>query len=151
MRSRDGDGRSAPVDVERVETLIKLLHGARARELLVETESWRISVTRGAAPPRPVAVVPSRTAPAAPEPDHEPPDRVWITAPLVGIFRPGAARLDIGDRVERGQTVGGIESMKIMNPLISEVEGEVTALPVEDGQPVEYGQPLIEIRHEEEA
>jgi biotin carboxyl carrier protein len=135
------------LDVERVETLVRLLHSTRARELIVEAEGWTVSVTKGAAPARPAAAA-RRGAEEAP-PAELPTDRVWITARLVGIFRAGDSGVAIGDEVEPGQTVGGIEAMKILNPLVSEVGGAVTSVAVEDGQPVEYGQRLLEIRCEE--
>jgi biotin carboxyl carrier protein len=70
----------------------------------------------------------------------------WITAPLVGIFRQADPRVKPGDAVSAGQAVGAIESMKIVNPIVSEVDGEVMELLVEEGQPVEYAQPLLQIR-----
>jgi acetyl-CoA carboxylase biotin carboxyl carrier protein len=136
------------LDVERVEALVKLLHGTRVCELTVETEAWKISVTKGPAPARVPAV--ARRGPEEALPAEVPTDRVWITAHLVGIYRAGSPGVAVGDRVEPGQAVGSIEAMKILNPLVSEVGGEITALAVEDGQPVEYAQQLIEIRDEEE-
>src|SRR5205823_787923 len=127
------------------------LHSARARELRVATEHWSVSLVKGTTPSRAAAPVPRGAAPppeAAPTP---PSDRTRLTAPMVGIFRSADPRLHIGEHVEAGQPVGAIESMKILNPLVSEVAGEVTAVPVEDGQPVEYGQPLLELRRLEEA
>jgi acetyl-CoA carboxylase biotin carboxyl carrier protein len=142
------------MDVERVEALARLLHSARARELRVSTEGWSISLVKGSVPSRaapPASGLPRLEAPLPTSPVPGPPsDRSRITAPMVGIFRSAEPRLVIGDHVEAGQPVGAIESMKILNPLVSEFAGEVTAVPVEDGQPVEYGQPLLELRRLEE-
>jgi acetyl-CoA carboxylase biotin carboxyl carrier protein len=137
-----------PLDVERVHSLVKLLHEAGAHELVVEAEGWKIGATKGAAPSRPR--LPRASAPPPSESELPPSDRLLITAPMVGIYRPGDERIEPGDRVEIGQSLGGIESMKVFNPLTSEVVGEVIALMVEDGQPVEYGHPLLEIRVEDE-
>jgi acetyl-CoA carboxylase biotin carboxyl carrier protein len=134
------------MDVERVESLVRLLHSARARELRVTTEHWSVSLIKGAAPSRTAPPAPRAPAPPSAATPVPPSDRTRITAPMVGIFRAAEVRLQIGDRVEAGQPVGAIEAMKILNPLLSEVTGEVTSVPVEDGQPVEYGQPLLELR-----
>jgi biotin carboxyl carrier protein len=140
--------REGRVDVERVEILVRLLHASRARELQIETDGWKVSMTKGAAPARSASGhLPSPLDEFA---IPEPTDRTRITARMVGIFRAATPRLQVGSEVEAGQVVGAIESMKILNPLVSEVQGRVVAAPVEDGQPVEYGQPLLEIRHEEE-
>lgn len=133
------------MNVERVEGLAKLLAGSRARELTVETADWRVALRR--APERRPAghrELPSPLPVAVPEPGAR--GESWITAPLVGIFRQANPRVSIGDQVSEGQVVGAIESMKILHPLVGEHDGEVTELLVEDGQPVEFGQPLLQIR-----
>src|SRR5437867_4231984 len=123
MRSRAGGGRmertKEGVDVERVETLVRLLHSSRARELQIETEGWKVSLTKGAAPARLSAVHQPLSLEEFGPP--VPTDRMWITAPMVGIFRAATPRLQVGSEVETGQVVGAIESMKILNPLVSEV------------------------------
>ncbi len=78
-------------------------------------------------------------------------DTFTIDAPMVGTFysapAPGADPfVQEGDRVEPGQTVAIIEAMKIMNEIVAERPGEVVAILVANGQPVEYGQPLIQFR-----
>lgn len=131
------------MNVERIEALAKLLAGSRARELSVETETWRVALKK--APRAPVeASLPSPRPAALGEPEG--PEPFWISAPMVGIFRQGSPRITVGAQVSEGQVVGAIESMKILNPLVSERDGEVLELLVEDGQPVEFGQPLLQIR-----
>jgi acetyl-CoA carboxylase biotin carboxyl carrier protein len=133
------------MNVERIEALAKLLHGSRARELAIETETWRISLRKAALPRLSLSGgLPS--PPPAPGPEAEEAAPFWISAPLVGIFRQASPRVQVGDQVSEGQIVGALESMKILNPLVSERDGEVLELLVEDGQPVEYGQPLLHIR-----
>jgi acetyl-CoA carboxylase biotin carboxyl carrier protein len=73
-----------------------------------------------------------------------------VTAPLVGLFhvwaRPkGGALVAIGDVVKVGQVVGTIQSLNIINEVESQVAGRVSEIFVLDGQPVEYGQPLMTI------
>lgn len=134
------------MNVERVEALVKLLSGSRARELTVETAAWRVVMRR--APERRASAPAELPAPptAAAAGEVGTPGEFWVTAPLVGLFRQASSRVSIGDQVSEGQVVGAIESMKILNPLVSEHDGEVTELLVEEGQPVEFGQPLLQIR-----
>ncbi len=73
---------------------------------------------------------------------------VTIYAPLVGTFYRAPSPQDkpyiqVGDRVKVGQVICIIEAMKLMNEIESEVDGIVRKILVEDGQPVEYGQPLF--------
>src|SRR6266550_3400503 len=103
------------MDLDRIERLIKLFGRSRARELHVESEGWRLSMSRSPAPA--VGPVPSpltdESPDAATEAGQTIPGLVGITAPLVGIFRQGGVQLQRGDRVEAGAPVGSIESMKI--------------------------------------
>jgi acetyl-CoA carboxylase biotin carboxyl carrier protein len=83
-------------------------------------------------------------APAEPEPSHGQP----ITAPMVGTFYAGSSPKDPpyiheGDTINPGDRVGIIETMKMMNEIESEVSGRITRILVQNGQPVEYGQPLM--------
>jgi len=79
-----------------------------------------------------------------------PPDLKEIKSPMVGTFHaqpePGAEPyVRVGSRVDPGKTLCIIEAMKIMNPLISEVSGVVAEIPVEDAQPIEFGQVLFRV------
>ena len=74
--------------------------------------------------------------------------RFHITAPMVGNFYhapdPGAAPfVQVGDLVERGQHIGIVEAMKLMNPIQAEQPGRVVEVLVGNGHPVEYDQPLV--------
>jgi acetyl-CoA carboxylase biotin carboxyl carrier protein len=68
-----------------------------------------------------------------------------VTAGLVGIFHALRPPLASGDRVAKGQVVGQIEAMRLMNDVAAPAEGIVAAVHVEEGQPVEYGQALFDI------
>ena len=79
-------------------------------------------------------------------------DTKWVTvnSPMVGTFyrspAPGEVPfVEVGDRIRTGQTVCIIEAMKLMNEIEAEVSGQVMQILVENGEPVEYGQPLIRI------
>ena len=109
------------------------------------------------AAPAPQAIAPPPVAePAAPAaPATAPPQADTklkeILSPMVGTFyrapAPGEEPfVSVGDRIQSGQTVCIIEAMKLMNELEAELTGEVVELLVEDGQPVEFDQPLIRVR-----
>jgi acetyl-CoA carboxylase biotin carboxyl carrier protein len=88
-------------------------------------------------------------APAAPTAPAQPEGNI-MKSPMVGTFyrasSPEAkAFVDIGDTVKKGQTVCIIEAMKLMNEIEADHDGVVKAILVENGQPVEYGEPLIVI------
>ena len=102
----------------------------------------------------PVAAAPAAPAPA-PAPAAPPPQAdaklKEILSPMVGTFyrapAPGEDPFtSVGDRIKSGQTVCIIEAMKLMNELEAELTGEVVEFLVEDGQPVEFDQPLIRVR-----
>lgn len=74
-----------------------------------------------------------------------------ITSPIVGIFYTAASPeaepfVNIGDTVSKGQVVGIVEAMKLMNEIESEVDGRIAEVLVKNGEPVEYGQPLFKVR-----
>ena len=78
-------------------------------------------------------------------------DQHIIKSPIVGTFYAGASPeagpfVKVGDRVEAGQTVCIIEAMKLMNEIEADISGEVVRVLVENGQPVEYGEPLFALR-----
>ncbi|MEV4202110.1 acetyl-CoA carboxylase biotin carboxyl carrier protein [Micromonospora globbae] len=110
----------------------------------------------------PVAPPPVARPDAAPPPADQPADgprpaerspvplaaEMVVRAPIVGTFyrapEPGAAPfVAVGDHVRAGQVVGIVEAMKLMNEVTAERAGRVTAVLADDGQPVEYDQPLI--------
>jgi acetyl-CoA carboxylase biotin carboxyl carrier protein len=101
--------------------------------------------TSSAAP----AVAPASAAPSQPAPVAA--DEHIIKSPIVGTFYAGASPdagpfVRAGDKVEAGQTVCIIEAMKLMNEIEADVSGEIARILVENGQPVEYGEPLFALR-----
>jgi acetyl-CoA carboxylase biotin carboxyl carrier protein len=110
--------------------------------------SIRLRGSTSTAPRAAVEVSPDPTADeiaiAAGESEHV------ITAPMIGTFyaspSPGEPLfVQVGDAIEAGQVVGVIEAMKIMNEIIADRSGVVTAVMVGNAQPVEYGSPLIRL------
>lgn len=151
------------MDIRKVKKLIELLEESGIAEIEIREgeESVRISrygqstpqvmmhssagpVGGAAHAPAPVQVhVPSAPAAAAPR-GHT------VNSPMVGIFynasAPGAKPfVEVGSRVNAGDILCIIEAMKILNQIESDKAGVVTAILVENGQPVEYGQPLFVI------
>lgn len=101
-------------------------------------------------PMMPQGVMASQAAPAAADPADIGSDKV-VTSPLVGTFynasSPDAAPfVQAGDTVKKGQVLGIIEAMKLMNEIESEYDGIVEAVLVNNEEVVEYGQPLFRIK-----
>jgi acetyl-CoA carboxylase biotin carboxyl carrier protein len=107
-----------------------------------------IIIASGAAP----QAAPAATSASAPAPESRSTDDLHLVkSPIVGTYyeapSPGAeAFLKVGAYVETGQTLCIVEAMKLMNEIESDISGEVLRIFVENGQPVEYGQPLFGIR-----
>ena len=145
------------VNEELVRKLADLLQETGLNEIEYEVNDHRIRIAKGpdvvslAAPAAAPAVPCAPAAPvatAASAPDAVPAGAV--TAPMVGTVyvasEPGAAPfVKVGDAVTEGQTLLIIEAMKVMNPLAAPRAGTVTQVLVSDGQPVEYGEPLLVI------
>jgi acetyl-CoA carboxylase biotin carboxyl carrier protein len=151
------------MDIRKVKKLIELLDesGIAEIEITEGEESVRISryAANTAAPamvaPMPVQAAapaaPVATAPAAPAPVVEPEeDGYGVTTPMVGTFysasSPGSPDfVQIGDRVNEGDTLCIIEAMKMMNQIEADVSGTIKSIRVQNGEPVEYGQILFVI------
>jgi len=95
---------------------------------------------------------PAAPAPSTPQPQEAPvlPEGHIVKAPMVGTFyrspSPGSKSfVEVGDSVKKGQTICIIEAMKLMNEIEADSDGVVKAALVENGQPVEYGEPLFVI------
>ena len=140
------------LDEKIVRKLSELLQEMGLTEIEYEAGGHRIRVARGAAPAVAAPVVmPQVAAPAGEAPAPGAAEAVpanAVTAPMVGTAyvapEPGAAPfVSVGDTVSEGQTLLIIEAMKVMNQIPSPRAGKVTQILVEDGQPVEYGEPLL--------
>jgi acetyl-CoA carboxylase biotin carboxyl carrier protein len=150
------------MDLRKIKKLIDLLEESNLAELEIKEgeEVVRLSrVPKGgitvAAPaavhmpapaPAPAAVTPAESAPAG---SNLPAGNV-VKAPMVGTFyasaSPGApAFVKVGQQVKAGETLGIIEAMKMFNQIEAEVSGTVQAILVDNGQPVEFDQPMFVI------
>jgi len=150
------------MDIRKVKKLIELLDesGIAEIEITEGEDSVRISRYAQGAPvtaaPAPVAAPApaAAAAPSAPVADAAPApvedDGYLVTAPMVGSFyaaaSPGAAPyVQVGDRVNEGDTLCIIEAMKMMNQIEADVSGVIKSIRVQNGDPVEYGQTLFVI------
>jgi acetyl-CoA carboxylase biotin carboxyl carrier protein len=100
------------------------------------------------AAPAPLAAAPAPTSPA---PAASEPMGPTINSPMVGTFYRSAAPgersfVNIGDAVDENSNVCIIEAMKVMNEIKAEARGTIARILVEDGKPVQYGQPLFELK-----
>lgn len=152
------------MDIRKVKKLIELLEESNVAEIEIHEgeESVRISRHGAAspsffmpagAPPQAPQVSPAPAA-AAPEPSSaapsEPEDGTIVRSPMVGTFyrspSPGTKPfVEEGAEVKLGDTLCIIEAMKILNQIEAEVAGRIKRILVENGQPVEYNQPLFVI------
>ncbi len=144
-------------DHELIRQLATLLDETNLSEIELERDNFRVRVARQITVEAPVAVaapIQASASPAAASPvpaaaSSDPAANPGaIASPMVGTCyrspEPGARTfVEIGDTVTLGQTIIIIEAMKTMNQIPAPRAGKVTAILVEDGQPVEYGEPLV--------
>lgn len=154
------------MDLRKLKTLIDLVQQSGIAELEITEGEEKVRISRGvpggiaAGMPPPAAAyvtaAPSQPAPEAPAPAAaEPaaraePEGHVIKSPMVGTFyrssAPGAKPFaEVGQAVKVGETVCIIEAMKLLNEIESDQGGVIKAILVENGQPVEYGEPLFVI------
>ncbi|WP_420961792.1 acetyl-CoA carboxylase biotin carboxyl carrier protein [Brucella sp. IR073] len=150
--------RSAGIDKEIIRDLAEILNQTDLTDIEIEQGDLRIRVSRQvtinatvpqqapvyAAAPAPVAAAP--VAVEAPKPADA--SKNAVPSPMVGTAylapAPGAKPfIEVGQKVKEGQTLMIIEAMKTMNQIPSPRAGTVTAILVDDAQPVEYGEPLV--------
>ncbi len=137
------------IDEALIRKLAQLLKETGLTEIEFEKEGARVRVNAGGSGP--VVFAAPAAAPAAPAsgaPDA--PAAGSVSSPMVGTAylspEPNAASfVKVGDRVAKGQTILIIEAMKVMNPIPAPHAGTVTQILVQDGQPVEFGEPLMVI------
>lgn len=152
------------MDIRKVKKLIELLEESQIGEIEIHEGEESVRISRQGAPgSMPVQTqihVPESTAnyprstdvnDALDEGEEEELEGHRICAPMVGLFyeapSPGKPPfVEIGQEIKKGDVVCIIEAMKIMNHIESEVSGVVSKIFVENGEPVEYGQPLFLIK-----
>jgi acetyl-CoA carboxylase biotin carboxyl carrier protein len=157
---------------ERVDALAEVLRRHELNEIEVEEGGVRIYVRRGAGEamhaPAPMAVpvhapmpptshapssggAPSGGGQSASLTDTSDGNVAYVTSPFVGTFYRAPSPdmspfVDVGTRIKKGQVICIVEAMKLMNEIESEIEGAIVQILVENGQAVEYGEPLFKIK-----
>lgn len=152
------------MDLRKLKTLIDLVSESNISELEITEAEGKVRIVKGGGAALPVmpAALPAATAAAAvaaagapapapvaaPAPGPEAPEGKVIKSPMVGTFyrsaSPGSkAFVDVGDEIKEGQPVCIIEAMKIMNEIESDTSGRIARILVDNGQAVEFGQPLF--------
>ena len=155
------------MDLEDIKQILTLIREHDLAEFELERDGLKLRIRKAGAdmqivaPVAPVATVPVTPAPPVPvatptqvaagpvDPDGV--DLAVIKSPIVGtLYRapePGAAPfVEVGDVVRKGQVLCIIEAMKLMNEIESDVDGEITAIYVENGRPVQFGDRLFAVR-----
>jgi len=148
------------MDLRKLKTLIELVETSGIAELEIQEGEERVRITRATAPTASTVLLPAAApvlaAPAAPAsmgteapsaPVHE---GHVVKSPMVGTFyrsaSPGAkAFVEVGDTVAQGDALCIIEAMKLMNEIEADGAGTIKAILAENGQAVEFGQPLFVI------
>jgi acetyl-CoA carboxylase biotin carboxyl carrier protein len=151
----DTKGDRMRVEIDLVRELALLLDETNLTEIEVHDGERTVRVARGAAAPVAVApAAPAQAAPPAASPAPAPPAAAaadhpgLVRSPMVGTAylapEPGAPNFAaVGKAVAKGDTLLIIEAMKVMNPIAAPRAGKVTAILVENEQPVEFDQPLV--------
>ncbi len=149
--------KKATIDQELIRDLAALLSETDLSEIEIEQDDFRIRVARSRQVDVPVTVQPTApqvagvgaAAPAATKPAAES-SAGTVKSPMVGTAyrapEPGAKPfVEVGTQVSAGQTLMIVEAMKTMNPITAPSAGTIKEIMVEDGQPVEFDEPLMVI------
>jgi len=150
------------VDIRKIKKLIELLEESSLTEIEIVEGEESVRLVRGGGQMQPMQMVAPQMVAAAPaaaapvieqrsDDEDQVPEGELVLSPMVGTFfaasGPGAEPfVTMGQRVGVGDTLCIIEAMKMFNQIEADVSGTVVAILVENGQPVEYDQPLFVIR-----
>jgi len=161
------------LDLRELKEILQILEEKEITEFELEEEGMKLRIRKAAAssnhaaapaavvtlapaPSSPMAMAPAPAAAAAPVVAPAPPTAeeaglVVVKSPIVGTFYrspdPGSPPfVSVGDKVRMGQVLCIIEAMKLMNEIEAEAAGEIVKVHHESGQPVQYGEPLFDIR-----
>lgn len=148
------------MDLEHLKTLLSLLAEHDVSEFQFKDDSQSVRLRLGP-PPSPVASMPMQmpamlpaagaTAPAAADVAPVDDGLITIESPMVGTFYRSAAPeappyVEVGGSVAKGTVLCIVEAMKLMNEIEAEQSGTIVEILVENGQPVQFGQPLFTLR-----
>ncbi|HEX6792625.1 MAG TPA: acetyl-CoA carboxylase biotin carboxyl carrier protein [Casimicrobiaceae bacterium] len=146
------------MDLRKLKTLIDLVETSGIAELEIQEGEERVRITRASAqtaqpvmfqaPAQLPAAIAVASPPAVEVPSVPVEEGHTVKSPMVGTFyrsaSPGApAFVEVGDSIAQGDTLCIVEAMKLMNEIEADAAGTIKAILVENGQPVEFGQPLF--------
>ncbi len=142
------------MDFEQIKALISLISSTDVTDVEIQEQDFRVRIRKELKGAQPLAIQTLETMTAAPQGSVPVPATesraglIEIAAPMVGTFyrapAPDAEHfIHVGEAISQGQVLFIIEAMKMMNEIESEVKGVVKQILVENGEPVEYGQPLL--------
>jgi acetyl-CoA carboxylase biotin carboxyl carrier protein len=149
-------------DLNQVRELLAILNQTDVEELCLKSSDFELTIRKGSSAS---AAVPAATAAPTAVAAAEPValilapvapgivDKNWVevTSPMVGTFYRASGPdeppfIEVGDVIRKGQAICIIEAMKLMNELEAEINGEVMEILVENGKPIEFGQPLMRVK-----
>ena len=150
------------MDIRKIKKLIELLHDTDVAEIEISEGEESVRITRGSTnqvvvqtpqmtAPQAVVAQPAISKPVSDEPtDVAAPAGHQVKSPMVGTFYrspspDAAAFIEIGSEVKQGETLCIVEAMKMMNQIEADASGKVLAILVDDGDAVEFEQPLVVI------
>ena len=162
-KTPQNSGEPVTNNLEEIKKLIDLAIEKGVSELEIERPGFRVKIARhgdtvpaaphaaGDALPHVVVHSPARPPVVGETAPQETEEFYVVRSPMVGTFYSAPAQgadayVRVGDRVQSGQVLCIIEAMKLMNEIESEMAGEIVKCYVENGQPVEYGEPLFDLR-----
>lgn len=146
------------MDIRKIKKLIELLHDTDVAEIEISEGEESVRITRSGpnqvmvqAPMQSAQVISApetASTPVATTPVDNTPSGHQLKSPMVGTFYrspspDSAAFIEVGSEVKVGDTLCIVEAMKMMNQIEADVAGKVIAILVEDGDPVEFDQPLV--------
>lgn len=148
-KMEEHEERRSPLTIDEIQALIATLDASSVGELEYEKDGERLVLRKQPFSPQSVAL--PATEEGASEQEEDAADEHVIRAPMVGTFYSAPSPeaepfVTVGSHVEEDTVVCIIEAMKLMNEIQADCRGEITAVLAENGQVVEYGQPLFRVR-----
>ncbi|MCK5505242.1 MAG: acetyl-CoA carboxylase biotin carboxyl carrier protein [Thermodesulfovibrionia bacterium] len=141
------------MELDEIREIVELLKETDISEFHVEKEGMKLKIKREkfSSPSGTAATAATSAADEVKKPTEEAAEEkklATITSPIVGIFHrapsPEAAPfIEVGGSIKKGQVLCIVEAMKLMNEIESDTAGIVSSILIENGQPVEYGEPLF--------
>ena len=153
---------SEKIDYKEIKKLVQFMEEKKLSHFELEIEGLKVKISRNPSPLPPlesphISQEPEESEgnesvqPQEVKPEQRKNNLIFITSPMVGTFYrapdpSSSSFVEVGDPVEKNQTLCIIEAMKLMNEIESEIDGVLEEIYAENGKPVEYGQKLFSIK-----